>query len=88
MSECLNKQDSEYAKFWIWQCSQYANVTQRSEYLGTCPNKVLNISRVLNMQGFWYNRAMNMQELHKILNMSWYVCVGCSYYAWICLNLQ
>ena len=41
---CLNKQNSEYAsgpkyakilnmtKFWLWQGSQYASVTQRPEY--------------------------------------------------------
>ena len=45
---CLNKQDSEYAcgpkyakilnatNFWIWQGSQYASVTQRSEYARIC----------------------------------------------------
>ena len=54
---CLYKQDSEYAsapkyaiilhgmaKFWIWQGSQYANVTQRSEYAAICLNRILNIS--------------------------------------------
>ena len=42
-----NKQDSEYAlgpkyakilnmaKFWTWQSTQYANITQRSEYVKT-----------------------------------------------------
>ena len=61
---CLNQQDSEYAwghkyaknvnmaKFWIWQGSPYASVTQRSEY-ATCLDKVFNIFWVLNMPGFW-----------------------------------
>ena len=52
----LNKQDSEYAlgpkyakilnmaKFWIWQDSQYASVTQRSGYVRICLGRVLNIS--------------------------------------------
>ena len=62
---CPYKQDSEYvlgikyanivnmAKFWIWQGSQHASVTQRSEYAKIRLSKVLNISRVLNMLGFW-----------------------------------
>ena len=52
---CLYKQDSEYAsgskyakllniaKFWIWQGSQYASVTRRSEYARKCLDRVLNI---------------------------------------------
>ena len=44
MPECLYKQNSEYAldpkyakilniaKFWMWQGSQYANISQHSEY--------------------------------------------------------
>ena len=53
---CLNKQDSGYvsmAKFWIWQGSQNASVTQRSEYARLCLDRVLNISWVLNTPGFW-----------------------------------
>ena len=60
----LNKKDSKYAKilntakFWIWQGSQYASVTQRSEYARISIARVLNISgskyaRILNMAGFW-----------------------------------
>ena len=30
------------AKFWIWQGSQYGNVTQRSEYVWIFPDKVMN----------------------------------------------
>ena len=53
---CLYKQDSEYAsgskyakilnmaKFSIWQGSQYANITQRSEYTRICLDRVLNVS--------------------------------------------
>ena len=53
---CLHKQGSEYAsgpkyakilnmaKFRTWQGSQYANVTQRSEYARICLNRVLNVS--------------------------------------------
>ena len=53
---CRYKKDSEYAsgpkyaiilnmaKFWIWQGSQYANVTQRSEYARICLYRVLNVS--------------------------------------------
>ena len=53
---CLYKRYSEWAsapryakilnmaKFWLWQGSQYANVTQRSEYARLCLDRVLNIS--------------------------------------------
>ena len=53
---CLCKQDSEFAsgpkhakflnmaKYWMLQGSQYANVTQRSEYARICFDRVLNIS--------------------------------------------
>ena len=40
-------------KFSIWQCFQYASVTQRSEYTKICLDRVLNIPWVLNMPGFW-----------------------------------
>ena len=89
----LNKQNSEYAsgpkyarilnmlKLWIWQCSKYGNVTQRSEYATTCLDKVLNISwvqdsayarihRVLNMYEFvlkWLNRYERSTD--KVLNI-------------------
>ena len=57
------KQDCEctlspkYAKFWIWQGSQYASVTQRFEYTRICLDRVLNISWVLNMPGFWIRQG-------------------------------
>ena len=62
---CLYKQDSEYAlgpkyakiqnmaKFWIWQGSPYASVTQHSECARICLDRVLSLSWVLNMPGFW-----------------------------------
>ena len=40
-------------KFWIWHGSQYASVTQRSEYARIYLDRVLNIFWVLNMPGFW-----------------------------------
>ena len=60
---CLNKQDPEYAsspsvkilnmgKFYIWQGFQNASVPERSEYARICFDRVLDISRVLNMAGF------------------------------------
>ena len=39
-------------KFSICQGSQYASVTQRSEYAKICLDRVLNISWALNMSGF------------------------------------
>ena len=62
---CLNEQGSEYtlglkcvkilnmAKFWTWQGSHNASVTQRSEQARICLDRVLNISPVLNTSGFW-----------------------------------
>ena len=62
---CIYKQDSEYAsgpkyvkllnmaKPLILQGSQYANLTQRSEYARLCHDRVPNISWVPNMPGFW-----------------------------------
>ena len=41
------------ANILIWQGSQYVSVTQRSEYAGIWLDRVLNISWVLNMPGFW-----------------------------------
>ena len=64
----LYKQDSEYAsgpkyakilvmaKFWIWQSSQYANVTQRFEYTRICLEFWMygfKYARIVNMVGFW-----------------------------------
>ena len=64
----INKQDSEdvsgpkYAKilniekFWIWQCSHYVSITQRSEYARICLDRVLNIlgcNMPAGLAGFW-----------------------------------
>ena len=66
------------AKFWTWQGSQYASVTQCSEYARICLDKVLNISRVLNMPEFWIGQGseyaaiwLNMSEFtitNRVLN--------------------
>ena len=40
-------------KSWISKGSQYASVTQCSEYARICLDRVLNTSRVLNVPGFW-----------------------------------
>ena len=37
----------------MWQGSQYASVTHHSEYARICLERILNISWVLNMLGFW-----------------------------------
>ena len=93
---CLNKQNFEYAlglkhvnildvaMLWIWQCYQYARVTQRSEYVRICFDRVLNISWVLNMAGFW---IWNMQELHRARNMSQHSLI-CLNRTWIYLNMS
>ena len=57
---CRYKQDSEYAlnmaKFWIWQGSQYASVTQRYEYVRIC----LDSSEYI--LGSKYARSFNMAK--------------------------
>ena len=62
---CLLKTGSEYAlspkyakvlnmaKSWIWQGSQYASVTQCSEYAIICLDRALNICWVPSIPGFW-----------------------------------
>ena len=55
---CLYKQDSEYAlspKYAkiLNMSSQYGSVTQHFAYVRICLDRVLTISRVLNMPGFW-----------------------------------
>ena len=56
---CLYKQDSEYA--WGPKYAKILNmagfsticsVTQRSEYVTICLDRVMNISQVLDMPGF------------------------------------
>ena len=61
---CLYKQDSEYdsgpkytktmnmTNYWKWQGSQYGSV-QRPKYARIWLDRVLNISWLLNMPGFW-----------------------------------
>ena len=70
-------------KFWVWQGSKYASITQHSEYARMCLDRVLNISRVINMLGFstWqgseyvsdfkYVRDLNIHKYETILNMQW-----------------
>ena len=65
------------AKLWVWQSSQYASITQRTEYTRICLNRVLNISQVLNMPGSWiwqgceYARATQKSKYATVwLNMS------------------
>ena len=93
---CLYKQDSKYAsgpkyakilnmaKFWIWQGSQYASVTQRSNYTKICLGRVLNISRVLNMPGFWIWQG---SEYERITQGSKYATI-CLNRTWTCLNMS
>ena len=96
---CLNKQDFQYtsgpkyakvlniAKFWIWQGSQYASVTQRSEYFRIYLDRVLKLSWVLNMPGFWIWQVLNIQNLYRVLNMSQYGWIYLNR-KWICLNMS
>ena len=43
--------------FWIWHGSQYASITERSEYARICLGKVLNIFWILNIPGFWIRQG-------------------------------
>ena len=63
----------------LYGSSQYASVTQHSEYARVCLDRVLNINWVLYMLGYKlgsiyaeYCRVLNMQELHRLLNMPQY----------------
>ena len=78
----LNKQDSEYVwspkyakilnieKFWIWQDSQYASVTQHSEYARIYLKRVLNLSSFLNMVGLKCKSSQDSKYATLSLNMS------------------
>ena len=91
----LNKEDSEYgcgskyakilnmAKFWIWQCSQYASVTQRSE----CARIYLAWQSSEYISGSKYASTLNMKQLHKVLNMPQYGWI-CLNWTWICLKMS
>ena len=62
------------AKFCTWKCSQYANVTQRSEYARKYFDRALNISRVLNMPGFWIclgSRYVRFRHGSKYATIIW-----------------
>ena len=52
-------------KLWIWQGSQYVGINMNMpEYV--CLDRVVNMSQVLNMPGFWvlqgYEYGCNMSE--------------------------
>ena len=70
MPECVNM-----PKFWIWQGSKYASVTQRSGYVRICLDRVLNILGSKYAPGFW--KWQGLEDLHRVLgvchNMSEYV---------------
>ena len=64
-------------KFWMWHGSQYAKVTQRSQYAWIYLHRVLNLPWVLNMPGFWMwqgSESGNVTQGSKyatiLLNMS------------------
>ena len=90
----LNKQDSEYdynkyakilnlTKFWIWQGSQYATVSQRSEYarIFLAWQSCEYISFLSIVPVFW------ICKLHRILNMPQYGWI-CLNWTWICLKMS
>ena len=85
---CIYKHDSEYAsgpkyvkilnmaKFWILEGSQYASVTQRSEY-----------GEILNMGGCQYASVTQRSEYGEVLNMGGFsICERYTAF-WICQNM-
>ena len=80
----------------ICQNSEYSSVTQRSGYARICLDRVLNISRVLNMPGFWICKSYTgFLICHNTLNMAkFWTWLGSRYasvtqrseYARICLD--
>ena len=69
-------------KFWIWQGSQYASVTQR--YVLT---EFWIYLRFKICQDPEYSRILNMRKLHRVLNMPQYGWI-CQNMTWICLNMS
>ena len=61
--------------------------SQRSEYARICLDRVLNISQVLIWQYCEYGRVLNMQELHKVLNMPQYGLIYLNR-MWVSLNMS
>ena len=76
------------AKLWIWKGSQYANVTQCSEYARICHDRVLdrvlNVSYVLNMPEFWVWQGSEYARVTQGSKYGW-VCLNRT---WICLNIS
>ena len=58
----------------MWYGSQYASVTQRSEYVRMCLDRVSSeyILSSKYAQDSEYGRVLKMQELHRVLNMPEY----------------
>ena len=68
-------QNSEYGKALNMGDSEYASVTQGSDYVSISLNRVPNIFRILNMPGFWvwhgsiYSRVTQGSKYAQVLNM-------------------
>ena len=71
------------AKFWIKLVFQNPSVTQPTEYARICLDRVLNISWVLNMPGFWICKG---SEYAGITQGS--KCHNMPEYMWIFNNRQ
>ena len=91
----LNKQDSRYAyvtkyvktkiltKFWIWQGSQHASVSQRSE----CTWIFLAWQNSECILGSKYATILNMKQLHRVLSMPQYGLI-CLNWTWIYVKMS
>ena len=92
--EFLNAEILNMAKSWIKQVFQNASVIQSTEYARICLDRVLNISWVLNMPGFWIWKGSEYARITKgskyavkWLNMS-EQNVNMPEYPWIFSNRQ
>ena len=92
--EFLNAEILNMAKSWIKQVFQNVSVIQSTEYARICLDRVLNISWVLNMPGFWIWKGSEYARITKgskyavkWLNMS-EQNVNMPEYPWILCNRQ
>ena len=93
---CLNKQNSEYAsalKHTKLPNMAGLSICERYKAFRICQNMPWQSSeyilgfRYARIEDSEYGRVLNMQELHRVLDMSQYGCVRVNR-TWICLNMS
>ena len=79
-------------RFWIAQDFEYVSGFECAKVLDIA-TRVLNMSLVLNMPGFWiyqsseYARVTHGSKYAGIIPEYAWICLNMPEYAWICLNL-